>query len=109
MVPDIDVLGNRFDESQKLTQELFLDMNQPLHEKGKKVDYNYSTETLNASSSAAQTTTPGYGMPPNYFARQSAPGSVRPTMAEPVRSAPLAGQTAASVAVPVRPIRPVHW
>ena len=53
MVPDIDVLGNRFDESQKLTQELLLDMNQPLHGKGKKVDYNYSTETLNASSSAA--------------------------------------------------------
>ena len=77
----VDALGSRFEESQKLTQDLHIYMNLQLNgNKGKKLAHDYSTETPNANSSAAHTGIPEYGMPQNNFAGQSPPlGSVWPT------------------------------
>ena len=62
----VDAFCSRFEESQKLTQDLLIDMNmQLIGNSGKKVAHNYSNETPNASYVAAQTNVPQYGMPPN--------------------------------------------
>jgi hypothetical protein len=83
----VDAFCSRFEESQRLTQDLLIDVSMQLgDDKGKKLARDYYTGTPNASSSVAQTENPQYGMPLNYFAGQSPPpGSVRPTTAEPVR------------------------
>ena len=73
-------------------------------ETGMTVDTTYSTKDLTPSSAApTSTVNVEFGMPPNYFVRQSPPpGAVRPTMAEPVRPVATTGQTAASAAGAVR-------
>ena len=92
----------RFEQSQKLTQDLLIDLN--LQNRGKRVANDYFNQTSNTSSSAAQTENVQYGMPPNYFVGQSPPpDTVRPSMAEPVRPVQPTGQTGASVAGSVRP------
>ena len=77
----VDASGSRFEELQKLTQDLLIDMNLQFNgNKGKKVAHDYFNETPNANHSAAQTGIPEYGMPQNNFAGQSPPlGSVWPT------------------------------
>ena len=66
----------RFEQSQKLTQNLLIDLN--LQNRGKKPVNDYSNLTPNPSFSAAPTENYQYGMPPNYFAGQTPrPGSVR--------------------------------
>ena len=91
----VSALGKKFDESQKLTHDLFIGMDDPLQilDNSKKVaDHNYSTKTLNTSSSAVPTSAPLYGMPPNYFVGQRPLlGTVWPPLAELVRPAALAG------------------
>ena len=74
---------SRFEQSQKLKQDLLMDLN--LQNRGKRVVNDYSNQTPNASPLAMQTENIQYGMPLNYFAGQSPPpGTVRPTLAEPV-------------------------
>ena len=88
---------SRFEQSQKLTQDLLIDLN--LQNMGKRVANDYSNQTPNASLLAAPTENYQYGMPPNYFVGQTPPpGTVRPSMAEPVRLVQPTGQTGASVA-----------
>ena len=73
----------RFEQSQKLTQDLLLDLS--LQNKGKETVNDYSNFPPNPSLSAAPSENYQYGMPPNYFAGQTPPpGSVRPSRAEPV-------------------------
>ena len=93
---------SRFEQSQKLKQDLLMDLN--LQNRGKRVTSDYSNQTPNASPSVAQTNVPQYGMPPNYFAGQSpAPGTVRPTVAKPVRPVPRCLDRSD------RSVRPVQW
>ena len=54
-----------FEQSQKLTQDLLIDLN--LQNRGKKVANDYPNQTPNASLSPAPTENYQYGMPPNYF------------------------------------------
>ena len=56
----------RFEQSQKLTQDLLIDLN--LQNRGKKHVNDYSNLTPNPSFSATTTENYQYGMPPNYFA-----------------------------------------
>jgi len=77
----------RFKQSQKLIQDLLMDLS--LQNKGKKPINDYSNFTPNPSLSAAPSENYQYGMPPNYFAGQTPlPGSVRSSRAEPVRPVP---------------------
>jgi len=93
----------RFEQSQKLTQDLLIDLN--LQNRGKRVANDYSNQTPNASLLAAPTENYQYGMPPNYFVGQTPPpGTVRPSMAEPVRLVQPTGQTGASVVGQVQPV-----
>ena len=79
-----EVFLGRFEQSQKLTQDLLIDLN--LQNRGKKVANDYPNQTPNASPSAATTENFQYGISPNYFVGQSPPpGTVRPSMAETVR------------------------
>ena len=80
-------------------------------EKGKSVNTTYSTKDLTFSSAApASTVSVEFGMPPNYFAGQSPPpGTVRPSAAKPVRLVASTGQTAASAAGAIIPVKPVPW
>jgi len=103
-----DAFLSRFEQSQKLTQDILIDFS--LHNKGKKTVNDYSNFTLNPGSCSAPTENYQYGMPPNFFAGQTPlPGSVRPSRAEPVKSVAPTGQTGASAGGPVRPVRPVPW
>ena len=85
----------RFEQSQKLTQDLLLDLS--LQNKGKKPVNDYSNLSPNPSLSGAPIENYQYGMPPNFFVGQTPPpGTVRPSRAEPDRSVAPSGQTAAS-------------
>ena len=64
-----DVFLDRFEQSQKLTQDLLLDLS--LQNKGKKIINDYSNFTPNPSLSAAPMENYQYGMPPNFFAGQT--------------------------------------
>ena len=93
----------RFEQSQKLTQDLLIDLN--LQNRGKKPANDYPNQTPNPRLSAAPTENYQYGMPPNFFVGQAPPpGTVRPSRAEPVSSVQPTGQTGASAAGPVRPV-----
>ena len=93
----------RFAQSQKLTQDLLIDLN--LQNRGKKIANDYPNQTPNPSLSVAPTENYQYGMPPNYFAGQMPPPStVRQSKADPVRSVQPIGPTGASAAGPVRPV-----
>ena len=93
----------RFEQSQKLTQDLLIDLN--LQNRGKRVANDYSNQTPNASLLAAPTENYQYGMPPNYFVGQTPPSDiVWPSRAKPVRSVQPTGQIGASVAGSVRPV-----
>jgi hypothetical protein len=59
-------LLGRFEQSQKLTQDLLLDLS--LQNKGKKPVNDYSNFLPNPSLSAAPIEGYRYGMPPNFFA-----------------------------------------
>ena len=86
----------RYEQSQKLTQDLLLDLS--LQNKGKKSVNHYSNFPPNPSLSAAPLENYQYGMPPNFFAGQTPPpGSIRPSRGEPVRSVAPTGQTDAMV------------
>ena len=61
----------RFEQSQKLTQDLLIDLN--LQNRGKKHINDYSNFTPNPSFSAAPTENYQYGMPPNFFVGQTPP------------------------------------
>ena len=99
---------DRFEQSQKLTQDLLMDLS--LQSKGKKLVNDYSNFTPNPSLSAAPSENYQYVMLPNFFVGQTPPpGSVWPSRAEPVRSVAPTGQTGASAGGPVRPVRPVPW
>ena len=77
----------RSEQSQKLTQDLLMDLS--LQSKGKKPVNDYFNFTLNHSLLAAPSENYQYGMPPNFFAGQTPlPGTVRPSRAEPVRPVP---------------------
>ena len=93
-----------------VTQNLKFNISKKM-EKGESIDTSYSTKDLAPNSAApASTFDVEYGMPPNYFARQSPPpGGVRPTRAEPVRPVASTDQTAASAASAVNPVRLVPW
>ena len=93
----------RFEQLQKLTQDLLIDLN--LQNTGKKHINDYSNFTPNPSFSAAPTENYQYGMPPNFFVGQTPPlGVVRPSRAEPVRPVAPTGQTGASAGGPVRSV-----
>ena len=71
-----DAILSRFEQSQKLTQDILLDLS--IQNKGKKPVNDYSNFTPNPSLSAAPTGNYQYGMPQNFFAGQTPPpGSVR--------------------------------
>ena len=61
----------RFKQSQKLTQDLLMDLS--LQSKGKKHINDYFNFTLNPSLSAAPSENYQYGMPPNFFMGQTPP------------------------------------
>ena len=61
-----DAFLSRFEQSQKLTQDILLDLS--MQNKGKKPVNEYSNFTPNPSLSAAPSENYQYGMPPNYFA-----------------------------------------
>ena len=61
----------RFEQSQKLTQDLLMDLS--LQNKGKKPINDYSNFTPNPSLSAAPSENYQYGMPPNFFVGQTPP------------------------------------
>jgi len=109
----LNELGKKINNAQLSAQNTLLDLSERMDrmEKGKSVDTTYSTKDLTFSSAApASTVSVEFGMPPNYFARQSSPpGVVRPTTAEPVRPVATTGQTTASAAGAVRPVRPMPW
>jgi len=97
-----DAFLSRFEQSQKFTQDMLIDLT--MQNKGKKTVNDYSTFSPNSSFSAPSENYQ-YGMPPNYFAGQTPlPGSVRPSRAEPVRSVAPTGQTGAPAGGPVRPV-----
>ena len=90
-----DAFLSRFEQFQKLTQDILLDLS--MQNKGKKTVNDYSNFSPNPSLSAAPSENYKYGMPPNYFAGQTPPpGSVRPSRAEPIRSVAPTGQTGPS-------------
>ena len=96
-------LLGRFEQSQKLTQDLLLDLS--LQNKGKKPVNDYSNFLPNPSLSAAPTENYQYDMPPNFFAGQThPPGLVQPSRAELVGSVAPIGQTGAPTGGPVRPV-----
>ena len=104
----VDAFLSRFEQSQKFTQDMLIDLT--MQNKGKKHVNEYSNFTPNPSLSAAPSENYQYGMPPNYFAGQTPPpGTIWPSRAEPVRSVQPTGQTGASAAGPVRPVRLVPW
>ena len=83
----VDALEKRIDKS---TRDFSIRINNQFQAstKGKGVDHNYSTGTLNPSllAASASISQPLYSMPPNYFAGQSLPPrSALTNMAEPVR------------------------
>jgi hypothetical protein len=95
----------RFEQSQKLTQDLVIDLN--LQNRGKKHVNDYSNQTPNLRFSVAPSENYQYGMSPNYFSGQTPPpGLVRPFKAEPVRSVQPTGQTNASAGGPIKPVNP---
>jgi len=74
----VEAFLGRFEHSQKLTQDLLIDLN--LQNRGKKTANDYLNQTPNPSLSAAPSENNQYGMPPNYFAEQTPPpGLVRPS------------------------------
>ena len=74
----------RFKQSQKLMQDLLIDLN--LQNRGKKPVNDYSNLTPNPSFSAAPTENYQYGMLPNYVAGQTPPtGTIRSFRAKPVK------------------------
>jgi len=88
-----DAFLSRFEQSQKFTQDMLIDLT--MQNKGKKPVNEYSNFTANPSLSAAPSDYQ-YGMPPNYFSGQTPPpGTDRPSRAEPVRSVAPTGQTGA--------------
>lgn len=94
-----------FEQSQKLTQDLLLDLS--LQNKGKKPINDYSNFTPNPSLSAAPTENYQYGMPQNFFTGQTPPpGLDRPSRAELVRPVAPTGLIGASAGGPVRPVNP---
>ena len=94
---------SRFEQSQKLTQDILMDLS--MQNKGMKTVNDYFNFSSNPSLSAAPSKNYQYGIPPNYFAGQTPPpGSVRPSRAEPVRSVAPTGQTSAPAGGPVRPV-----
>ena len=98
-----DVFLSRFEQSQKLTQDILLDLS--IQNKGKKSVNDYSIFPPSPSLLSAPSGNYQYGMPPNYFAGQTPPpGSVRPSRAEPVRPVAPTGQTGAPAGGPVRPV-----
>ena len=98
-----DAFLSRFEQSQKLTQDIVLDLS--IQNKGKKTVNDCSNFPPNPSLSDAPTENYQYGMPPNFFAGQTPPpGSVRPSRAEPVRLVAPTGQTGASAGGPVRSV-----
>ena len=98
-----DAFLSRFEQSQKFTQDMLIDLS--MQNKGKKTVNDYSNFSPNPSLSAAPSENYQYGMPPNYFAGQTPPPcSVRPSRAEPVRSVAQTGQTIAPAGGPVRPV-----
>ena len=98
-----DAFLSRFEQSQKLTQDILIDLS--MQNKEKKTVNDYSTFSPNPNLSAAPSENYQYGMPPNYFARQTPPpGSVRLTRAEPVRSVAPTSQTGTPAGGPVRPV-----
>ena len=79
-----DAFLSRFEQSQKFTQDMLIDLT--MQNKGKKIVNDYFNFFPNPSLSTAPSENYQYGMPPNYFAGQTPPpGSVRPSRAEPVR------------------------
>ena len=99
-----DAFLSRFEQSQKFTQDMLIDLT--MQNKGKKPVNEYSNFTPNPSLLAAPSDYQ-YGMPPNYFAGQTPPpGSVRPSRAEPVRSVPRRADRSDRS---LRPVRPVPW
>ena len=67
-----DAFLSRFEQSQKFTQDMLIDLT--MQNKGKK--------TVNDPSLSAAPSDYQYGMPPNYFAGQTPPpGTVRPSRA----------------------------
>ena len=98
----VDAFLSRFEQSQKFTQDMLIELT--MQNKGKKPVNEYSNFTPKPSLSAAPSDYQ-YGMPPNYFVGQTPlPGTVRPSRAEPVRSVALTGQTGAPAGGPVRPV-----
>ena len=82
----------RIEQSQKLTQDLLIDLN--LQNRGKKPVNDYSNLTPNPNFLAAPTKNYQYGTLLNFFVGQTLPpGTVRPSRAEPVRSVQPTGQT----------------
>ena len=103
-----DAFLSRFEQSQKFTQDMLIDLT--MQNKEKKNVNDYSTFSPNPSFSVAPSENYQYGMPPNYFAGQTPqPGSVRPSRAEPIRSVAPTGLTGALAGGPVRPVKPVPW
>ena len=102
--------GDKIEKSQMVTQNLIFNISKKM-EKGKSVDTSYSTKDLAPNSAApASTFNVEYGMPPNYFARQSPlPCLALTGMAEPVRPVLSTGQTGVVVASPAAstPIVPI--
>jgi len=83
-----DAFLSRFEQSQKFTQDILIDLS--MQNKGNKTVNVYSNFPPNPSLSAAPSENYQYAMPPNYFAGHTPPpGSVRPSRAEPVRSVAL--------------------
>ena len=77
----------RFEQLQKLTQDLLIDLN--LQNRGKKPINGYSNFTPNLSLSAAPAENYQYDMLLIFFVGQTPPpGAVRPSRAEPVRPVP---------------------
>ena len=80
-----DAFLSRFEQSQKFTQDILIDLS--MQNKGNKTINDYSNFPPNPSLSAAPSENYQYGMPQNFFAGQTPPlGSVQPSRAEPVRS-----------------------
>ena len=61
----------RFEQSQKLTQDLLMDLS--LQNKGNKTINDYSNFTPNSNFLAAPSENYQYGMPPNFFVGQTPP------------------------------------
>ena len=98
-----DAFLNRVEQSQKLTQDILMDLS--MQNKGKKTVNDYFNFSSNPSLSAAPSENYQYGIPPNYFTGQTPPpGTVRPSKAESVRSVAPTGQTGAPAGGPVRPV-----